>query len=620
MKLLLLLFFFSGVHACGMITHQLICQLAYSRYQTGVNNRSWLDSEHGSFLAGCPFPDYFFQCGNSDAAETAHWAPYQVEWAKLLRNGGGDRERSFADGLTSHGFADDIWHGLHLVQFGYGFIRTLGGVNFDCGGQLCQEAHNRADVGGEFMAVVQWDLSFVEPSKWHVPDDFVLKSFSDMGFQIERVKLWECQGEFATASESIKVGGKEFYEHYAEGASFMQYHYSEFPFGGINDMAIWTGRMWDRFSSWVVRDPNPLPPVLGGISKRTYFPDRVPSKIEHPRREWRMPNYTGKSMAIWGSVLIAGTYGYSESGNPQIGGINFYQEGVKMGRRIPGMETYSQFGRSVILMDWNGDGVDDFIIGAPTQGWNWTSVMVVPDFQYQGRVHVFSCEGNLMETLGEEVDDLDFFGMSLGQYANKLLIVGSPYGMGAGGIPQAGKIWIFGTDGKMIAKLVGSSAYEWLGNCLEVLDGRVLVGSRVGVMSVNLSDWSDSYVWKLNDSRSEGVVSLASVGRKTYMGIPDRSEVLIVDNVDWKLLGKLVEPDSDWLGRFGQVVVADSERVVVGEPLWNWEMGRVHVYGTNVSHLVGATQGERYGDGVALNGSLLWVASPVSDSVELVRL
>ena len=44
-------------------------------------------------------------------------------------------------------------------------------------------------------------------------------------------------------------------------------------------------------------------------------------------------------------------------------------------------DPFSRFGHSVLVQDFNGDGINDIIVGAPTSG--------LKDVSYDGLVHVF---------------------------------------------------------------------------------------------------------------------------------------------------------------------------------------------------------------------------------------
>jgi hypothetical protein len=82
----------------------------------------------------------------TDAA--AHWAPFQANAvryiATLPKPWTDDTQQlvAFFFGVVSHYIADINWHGLAEVPHGYGFIETLGIMDFNCTGNLCGVAHS----------------------------------------------------------------------------------------------------------------------------------------------------------------------------------------------------------------------------------------------------------------------------------------------------------------------------------------------------------------------------------------------------------------------------------------------------------------------------------------------
>jgi len=59
--------------------------------------------------------------------------------------------------------------------------------------------------------------------------------------------------------------------------------------------------------------------------------------------------------------------------------------------RSLGASVYARLGEAACALDFNGDGVDDLAVGAPTAGWAWSRDPwdETPLFYYQGRVEVF---------------------------------------------------------------------------------------------------------------------------------------------------------------------------------------------------------------------------------------
>lgn len=204
-----------GAAGCGFVTHNLVAHRAAQHMfqfddmpEYGRILRENVDAMQG----GAPFPDYLYSCGNHDAAEDAHWAPFQVAAVKYVRSlprpwsKQDERLVAFLMGLVSHYIADLNWHGLGGVPFGRGFIRTMGGVNYNCSGSLCNDAHGAADTGGEFMAAAMADLTFFHPRTWYVPIDDMIniwKLYGDDGIQHDQ--LSNCMSIFYLGSFVIKV-------------------------------------------------------------------------------------------------------------------------------------------------------------------------------------------------------------------------------------------------------------------------------------------------------------------------------------------------------------------------------------------------------------------------------
>jgi glycosylphosphatidylinositol phospholipase D len=275
--LLLQLLLVQPSNGCGMVTHNVVAARAsqYMLPTTGGSAlrralRDAIRSHADAVQGGAPFPDYFYQCGDPDAAEAAHWVPYQVAAVQYVRQAiaaeGGvlsdatQRLVAFlAGGLVSHYFADINWHGLDGVPYGQGFIRTLGGVNYNCHGDLCSDAHTAADTGGEFMAAHQTDLSFFHPTQWYVPANDTAAIWASMGFNITADAITQCMQTFTLGAWAIQSFGDIIFQLFADPNPFMVDHYLDFHVGGVDDMAIGTAWMTDRFLDWLETGPPPAP-------------------------------------------------------------------------------------------------------------------------------------------------------------------------------------------------------------------------------------------------------------------------------------------------------------------------------------------------------------------------
>ena len=232
---------------------------------------------------GAPFPDYLYSCGsNHSAGEAAHWTPWQADAVKYIRaqptpwTPATEQLVAFVFGVVSHYIADISWHGLAESPSGYGFIETLGLSDFNCTGNLCSVAHTAADTGGEFVAASFVDLSFAQPLKWYVPTVDLVRIFALRGFQVNASAIEQCHVEFAAGELAIKTLGFLVLGMVTDDAAFLQEHYIDHPFGGVDDMAAYTGRMWTRLTQWLeqgapagpppfAHDPHPSSPALAAL-------------------------------------------------------------------------------------------------------------------------------------------------------------------------------------------------------------------------------------------------------------------------------------------------------------------------------------------------------------------
>lgn len=164
-------------------------------------------------------------------------------------------------GMVSHYVADVTWHGLSWTPHGYGLIETLGSQNFGCDGNLCSVAHTAADTGGEYVASWATDLSFEEATQWAVPTEHLHNIFLSIGDNFTVAQLNECHAIFFVEVEAVRyLADLVFWEN--DKAPWLVEHYIEHRLGGVDDMAVWSGRMFDRLASWFENGPpSPVPPL-----------------------------------------------------------------------------------------------------------------------------------------------------------------------------------------------------------------------------------------------------------------------------------------------------------------------------------------------------------------------
>ena len=112
---------------------------------------------------------------------------------------------------------------------------------------------------------------------------------------------------------------------------------------------------------------------------------------------------TGSFSAIGGArSLLVGSPGLSFTGLPHAGGFNVIsyppppstaEAPTPLDSLSPPLaaapSVFARLGTTACACDLNGDGIDDAAVAAPTEGWNWVSAPLVPDFVYAGAVHIY---------------------------------------------------------------------------------------------------------------------------------------------------------------------------------------------------------------------------------------
>lgn len=280
-----------GILACGFTTHQVISHRAYNYYYIGADPRypsfaELIGNQIPSMEAGAPYPDYLYECGtNHSDGEYSHWAPFQANLVTYIRqtygiptlsmdnvtgkyslslpwNISGQKLSAFGFGVVSHYIADISWHGLAETPNFYGLIETIGGIDYnDTGPGPQNNAHTLADNAGEFTAAYETMLNFLHPEEWYIPVQDLLNTYALAGItDVTAGAIEECAAIFFTGSEVVKALAALVEPLEVAPSPTFAESYIDMPLGGIDDMAIWTSRMWQRFAYWLVNgNPTPIP-------------------------------------------------------------------------------------------------------------------------------------------------------------------------------------------------------------------------------------------------------------------------------------------------------------------------------------------------------------------------
>eukprot|EP00898_Chlorokybus_atmophyticus_P002989 jgi/Chlat1/3691/Chrsp246S03835 len=280
----------TGVSSCGMVAHNLMAERALQWGPTDPSYRRLLLDNLDALHGGAPFPDYGFTCGHDhDAGEVAHWPPFHAAAAQYVRATKGPppwaeedvktrRLVAFLFGVVAHYIADMNWHGTGRMEWGQGFLRTLGAQNYNCGGNLCPIAHTAGDTGGDTVAAWQGDLGFLRPWQIFVPVEDMSRIYNWNPRLVNRTvaphTLAECRQLFAVLTWGIQQFGAYLFPVEVTPAPFLAEQFFGYWLGGVDDIAVWTAAVWDRYVEWMEKGP-PDPPPSDDISVSSKLDDNI---------------------------------------------------------------------------------------------------------------------------------------------------------------------------------------------------------------------------------------------------------------------------------------------------------------------------------------------------------
>jgi len=320
----------------------------------------------------------------------------------------------------------------------------------------------------------------------------------------------------------------------------------------------------------------------------------------------------GASVAVSGSSVVVGAPGETVV-------YIFNTTGSLMATLTsPNPQSNGDFGGSVAV---SGSRV---VVGASGE--------TVAGFFKAGRAYIFNTTGSLMATLtSPNVESSGYFGASVATTGTSV-IVGAENET-AGGVIGAGHAYVFGTTGSLIATLASPNAQRngRFGASVASSGSSVIVGA-LGETVVGFPNAGRAYIFgttgvliaTLTSPNSESsadfggsvAVNSTSVFVAAYLesaaGVSGSGRVYIF-STSGALMTTLTSPTPHVVGRFGWSVAVNGSSVVVGAPLEDGVGGHAHVFsttGTLIATLTSPEGGGEFGYSVAVSGSSVVVGAP----------
>ncbi|XP_021363749.1 phosphatidylinositol-glycan-specific phospholipase D-like isoform X2 [Mizuhopecten yessoensis] len=423
-SLLWFLPFLSYVSGCGITTHIVISEKAKEHFgnisPTKVDYKQIITKHHDAFMAGSPYPDAFYSsfCDKGyyhNVSEDTHWSGFLNATINYIRKNypqpwdtATEKLVAFMFGFVSHQVADIVWHSLGVDQ---GFITTMGMENFH---GSYTNAHTAADFGGDVMNLFDMDVAlFMDPLKeWYVPVDDLTRIYQDFygTTRITSPVIDNCSTLLLVAGYAELAGGSDAYAAVANTSPFLVDQYRDYFLGGVNDMAGWSARLWNRTitmlengTSSCLMPHNPLYINCTQPSTQEY------SQLFNTKERngyFRQPDLRGLTTddlivkKAYRGILIKPGHKIRSLIEKKRNTLltkrkRIIEEKRKLQKRkepeqladSPNMlgiyyapDRFSKFGWSLAVGDLNGDHNDDLVVGAPGYGGGGS-----PD---QGRVYI----------------------------------------------------------------------------------------------------------------------------------------------------------------------------------------------------------------------------------------
>jgi glycosylphosphatidylinositol phospholipase D len=380
-----------------MLTHIEISQRAFHHFRPnstiGNDYKKIIQDFPDFFTAGSPFPDWGYMCNYSDAGEATHWPPFIHSYIEYLNKNykpSDDRYKqlvAFLFGVESHGEADVIWHwGKQTNNTDLqGYLRAMSHMASDCQ-DIWEDCHGVGDTGADLYLALRGNLSWMSQS-WSIPVDDLYNIYKSIDLEVPKNRLWACPEIMYTGTIFERLGGGADLFDSEIHAAFLTEDLDLYFSGGIDDMAINVQWQWENTIKSIENNTEPIHNNTKLLKKNVFF-KKIFEKISE--KKWSLMkdliglkvNYTNGVLTINHNPqlveknkeaiysLIRNVLGIRKNDEKTYNnklGKDPHESNITFNTLNSG-EKYSYFGKSLAKGDFNGDGVEEIVVGAPGYG------------------------------------------------------------------------------------------------------------------------------------------------------------------------------------------------------------------------------------------------------------
>lgn len=358
------------LNAASFITHgevgqRALCAFDGTRYP---EYKAFMENHPDAFQGGAAFPDWGYGFGNDDESEAAHWDPFIQAAANHFHENYGppfDKEEqkyiAFLLGVMAHSQSDISWHALS--GFEEGFVEAMAQTNYN---GVWGDAHGE-EVGGDIVCDYEFDTSWLA-SSWYTPIDDVVEVYHKLGYtNVSAFVLTLQTGKLYLAAKLGLQNSSFLFGQYSSKSPFLIEQLQDYFSGGLDEMAIQSAWRFEEVIDWMENgaaekkapsffNPEQKLSRTDFESLREFFSEGAGIKLTRTERgvvfcvdessSNRIPEPTPSPLA---------------ASSPFIDSDPFFSTTLAITNDLP----YSYLGKSLTHADFNKDGLDDLVMGAP---------------------------------------------------------------------------------------------------------------------------------------------------------------------------------------------------------------------------------------------------------------